>query len=266
MISNQEFSYIFSSADENDPVDKIADGTQFSVRPNHPFTMPANAFDCTAEVVSASMWNSVPNVSVGLANNKFYVYYGGALYTVEIPDGLYSVSSLNATVSKSLVNQGLPADVVAITGNQSTQSIVLSFNYVGSYADFTQTNACRVLLGFDARLAPLIPTTIVGQSEDGDEVAEFNNIERFLLKTDLVNGNIPTNQNSDQTVASVPIQSKTGDQVVYSPINPIRVDCSNLRGIGRDVATFRITDEKGEPAITNEAWSMLMVFRYKIKI
>jgi hypothetical protein len=113
-------------------------------------------------------------------------------------------------------------------------------------------------------LVPVAPTTIVSQYEDGDATAQFNNIESFLLKSDLVSGNIPTNKDSEQTIALIPIDAKTGDQVLYSPINPSRVDASNLKGHGRTYATFRLTDEKGTPAVTNEDFSLQITFRYSV--
>ena len=220
----------------------------------------------TCSAISGTVWNSVNNISASLNNNKFYFYNGGnaTLYTVTLPDGLYSVNSLNSEVNKNLINQGVSSGAVSITGNQSTQRIVLTFNILGSYVDFTQPNTCRGVLGFDARLVPLIPTTIANQSEDGDQTAKFNNIESFLLKTDLVYGDIPTNNVSDQTIAQIEITAKTNEQIVFSPINPIRVDASNLKGQGRNYATFRLTDEKGFPAQTNEDWAFLLLFRYSI--
>ena len=264
LISKKQFSMIFSSADANNPINKSADGTLFSVITDQPISFPQNSFDCTAEVVSATVWNSVNNVSVRLGNNKFYVHYGvdGTLYTVTLSDGLYSVSSLNTQISKSLVNQGLPADVINISGNQSTQKIVLSFPYIGSFADFNGINSCRVLLGFDSRNVPIVPTTVTNESHDGDSVAAFNNIESFLIKTDLINGSIPTNNISDQTIALIPISSRTGDQIIYNPLNPSRVSADNLRGLGRNAATFRLTNERNEPAATGEAYSLTIVFRY----
>jgi len=264
--SKRQFSHIFSSATENSAINKSDDGSVFSVQLDYPIAFPGDSFDCTAEVVSASVWNTVPNISIALGNNKFYIFNGGdiTLHTVTLPNGLYSVSSLNSQISKTLVNQGLPSDLVILTGNQSTQRVVLTFSAIGSYADFTGANSCRGLLGFDSRNAPLAPTTLVGQSEDGDAEARFNNIESFLIKTDLVNGNIPTNKDESQTVCLIPITSSTGDQIIFNPTNATRVDADNLRGLGRSYATFRLTDEKGRPASTGEDYSLQILFRYSV--
>jgi hypothetical protein len=268
MISKKQFAMIFSSADDNNPVNKSLDGSEFSVILDTPVSFPPDSFDCTIEVVQASVWNSVPNISITLNNNKFYVYYGGdsTLYTVTFPDGLYSLSSLNSQISKSLINQGAPGDTVILTGNQSTQSVVISFPYVGSYVDFTLPQTCRGVLGFDNRLAPLTPTTIVDQSENADSPAKFNNVEYFLLKSDIVQGSIPTNRVSSDTIALVNITSLTGNQTVYTPVNPIRVDASSLRNGGKNIVSFRLTDDKNKPANTGEPYSLTIVFRYSMMI
>ena len=265
MIPNRQFAQIFSSATANGAINKSKDGSIFSAQLDQIIQFPPDAFNMTCEVTSGTVWNSVHNVSISLNNNKFYFYNGSnaTLYTVTLPNGLYSVSSLNSEINKNLVNQGVVSGSISITGNQSTQRIVLSFNVIGSYVDFTQPNSCREILGFNTRLVPLAPTTIVRQSEDGDATAKFNNIESFLLKTDLVIGDIPTNSDSDQTIAQIEITARTNEQIVYQPINPIRVDASNLRQ-GRNYATFRLTDEKGVPAQTNEDWAFLLLFRYSI--
>jgi hypothetical protein len=247
-------------------VNKSYDGATFSVQLDETISFPQDAFNMTCEVISGTLWNSVNNIAASLNNNKFYLYHGldTTLYTVTLPDGLYSVNSLNSEINRSLVNQGVASSAVTITGNQSTQRIVISLNYIGSFVDFSLANSCRDVLGFDSRLSPTIPTTVVSEFDPGDSIAKFNNIETFLFKTDLVIGDIPTNKDSDQTVAQIEITAKPNEQIVYQPSNPIRVDASNLKGQGRNYATFRLTDEKGVPAETSEDWAFLLLFRYSI--
>jgi hypothetical protein len=160
------------------------------------------------------------------------------------------------------VNVGGPADVVSITGNASTQKIVLTFPYIGSYADFTLANNCRGILGFDSRRVPLAPTTIANESIDADNIAKFNNIENFLIKTDLVIGSIPTNRISDQTLALIPLSSRPGSQINFNPLNPSRVSAENLKGSGKNSATFRLTNEVGAPAVNGFDYSLTILFRY----
>jgi hypothetical protein len=264
MLSKKSKAYIFSSDDDTNPVNKSADGATFSVQLDNPIALPREAFDCTLEIVNARAWNTVHNISAALQNNTFYLFYNANHYVVVLQDGLYSVSSLNSQISRELVNLSLPSDVVTITGNSSTQTIDLTFNYNGSYVDFTLPNNFRVVLGFNARRVPLIPSTIFGQTENGDNVAFFNNVENYFIKGDIVNDSIPSNNDSDSILAFVPITASTGNQIYVEFLNPIQLDASNLRGIGRNYFTFRLTDQAGRPAITGESWAFTVVIRYKM--
>ena len=265
MLSKKSKAYIFSSDDDTNPVNKSADGATFSVQLDNPIALPREAFDCTLEIVNARAWNTVHNISAALQNNTIYFFYNANHYVVVLQDGLYSVSSLNSQISRELVNLSLPSDVVTITGNSSTQTIDLTFNYNGSYVDFTLPNNFRVVLGFNARRVPLIPSTIFGQTENGANVAFFNNVENYFIKEgDIVNDSIPSNNDSDSILAFVPITASTGNQIYVEFLNPIQLDASNLRGIGRNYFTFRLTDQAGRPAITGESWAFTVVIRYKM--
>jgi hypothetical protein len=264
-ISKKSFTILFSSAYNNGAIDISDDGTEFSVNLNHPIGFPNTSFDCSLQVIQATVWNSVFNITAAFQNTKIYYYHGpdSTLYTVNISPGLYSVSSLNGEISKKLINQGLPADSLSITGNESTQKTLLSFNYVGSYVDFTQTDTCRILLGFDSRFSPIAPTTIVGQSDDANNIAKFNVIESFLIKSDIITEGISTNQTSGTTIANIPITSGVNSQIVYQPLNPVSINATVLKGTIRNYISFRLTTEKGIPAPTNADYSVLIKFSYK---
>ena len=129
--------------------------------------------------------------------------------------------------------------------------------------DFTIADSVRDVLGFNARLSPPAPSTLVGQTDSSDNKAAFNNVENFLIKSDIVNSNIPTNNSFDQTIAYLPITSSPGSQITNEPINPIRIDASNLKNGGRNYMTFRLTDQGGKPADTGEAFGLTLVIRWK---
>jgi len=266
VVSDQSLPYIFSSDPRADPAFLSADGTEFDVSLYNPIQLPSNAFDCTVEVVKATIWNTVNNIAASLNNNIFSVFYSGSLRTITITDGSYSVQALNSLVSKELVNLGLPSDVVVITGDVATQRINLTFPYIGSYVDFTVPDSCYEILGFGVDVYPAAPTTVVNQNIVAPNVAAFNNIERFLIKSTIVSESIPTNQNKNQTIASIPIPpGSVGSQFTFEPRYPVKLDASDLKNPKQNI-NFRLTNELGEPAITNEAFSCELVIRYKTLI
>ena len=262
-VSKNQVAYIFSSDDENGAINKSADGSVFSVQLDEPIALPRGAFDCTLEVVSMRAWNTVPNISAALGNNKFRVVVAGTPYDITITDGQYSVSALSDFIQNKLVNEGLDRSTITLTGNFATEEVVVTFGVVGTQVDFTIPDSVRTVLGFDARLAPTAPSTVVGQTEDSDNQANFNNVENFLIKSDIVNSNIPVNNSFDQTIAYLPITSAPGSQITNEPINPIRINASTLKNGGRNFFTFRLTDQGGQPANTGESYGLTVVIRWK---
>jgi hypothetical protein len=263
LVSEKSLAYIFSSDNSTNPINKSADGTIFSVQLDHPISLPRAAYDCTLEVVSARCWNTVPNISAKLRNNNIRIITANGTRNIVIADGLYSVGSLSEYIQNALVNLGEDRLTLYITGNFSTQQSVLNFGVVGTQVDFTIPNSVRGVLGFNARLAPVAPSTIVGQTDSSDNIAQFNNIENFLIKSDIVNSSIPTNNQFDQTIAYIAIKANPGSQIISEPINPIRIDASNLKTVGRNCLTFRLTNQAGAPAETGEAYGLTIVIRWK---
>ena len=263
LISKKQLAYIFSSDEASGAINRSADGTVFSVQLDDPIALPRGAFDCTLDVVSMRAWNNVPNITAALGNNKFRVITGGSNYDVTITDGLYDTNSLNDFIQNELVNQGLDREIISLSANFATEQVIIGFGAVGVQVDFAIPDSVRTVLGFDARLSPPAPSTVVGQTDSGDKTAELNNVENFLIKSDIVNANIPVNNSFDQTIAYLPILSPPGSQITNEPINPIRIDASTLKNGGRNFFTFRLTDQTGKPADTGEAFGLTIVIRWK---
>ena len=125
MISKKQIAYIFSSDDSTNPVNKSADGSIFSVQLDDAIALPRGAFDCTLEVVSMRAWNTVPNVSAELGNNKFSLTVSGTPFDFTITDGLYSVSSLSDFIQNELVNAGLDRETITLSGNFATEQVII---------------------------------------------------------------------------------------------------------------------------------------------
>jgi hypothetical protein len=262
-------SFIVSSDPANGAKNLSADGSTFTVQLNNPIAIPQAATNCTLEVIQASIWYTTPNISAALGNNQFVVVYndlyGPVVTTITIPDGLYSRSALNNLLQLEFVNEGLPADVIELAENSSTQQTVLIFNYVDYQVDFTGPNTCREILGFDSRLVPLAPTTIVGQSEPSDNIAVFNTLNSYLISSNLIGNGIPVNDSGRNIITRVPISAKPGSQINYSPYNPIRTSARNLIGKSMNQFDVWLTDQRGQKLDTfNEYYSAVLILRYWI--
>ena len=128
---------------------------------NNPMTIPGNAIYATLEVVSAAIWNVSPTISEEIGNNHFYITSpesGVADFT--IPDGLYGVIELEAFLQQELVNLGGSADIISLTEQGSTQKLVITLGVTGNTVDFTASDTCRDVLGFDSIA---ITSTVAGK-------------------------------------------------------------------------------------------------------
>ena len=54
-ISKKSFTILFSSAYDNGAIDISDDGTEFSVNLNHPIGFPNTSFDCSLQVIQATV-------------------------------------------------------------------------------------------------------------------------------------------------------------------------------------------------------------------
>jgi hypothetical protein len=274
MLIEKQLSYIFSSNPANGARNVSADGSQFSVQLDAPIAIPAEAISATLECQSAQIWWVVPQISEQLGNNTFYLHAeyvppGRVLpadypdYTITIPDGLYSLEGLGVVVSREVVNLGLPANLVTLTGDDSTQRVIVTFNSDDpTWIDFTQPNTFREILGFDERLVPLLPQ-LSGYSELSDDPARFNQISSFLIGTDLISNGIPVNNISSGVVANVLIDVKPGSLINYTPVISVKTDASELIGKSKNFFSFRLTDQDRRTVDTNdEYYSLTVIIKY----
>ena len=275
MLIEKQLSYIFSSNPANGARNVSVDGSQFSVQLDEPISIPAEAISATLECQSSQIWWVVPQISEQLGNNTFYLHseyiptdrtLPGEYpdYTIKIPDGLYSLEGLGTAPSREFVNLGLPTNLVTITGDQSTQRVIVTFNSDDpTWIDFIQPNTFREILGFDARLVPRVHPQLNGYSELSDDPANFNQISSFLISTDLISNGIPVNNISSGVVANVLIDVKSGSLINYTPVISVKTDASELIGKSKNFFSFRLTDQDRRTVDTNdEYYSLTVIIRY----
>lgn len=259
-----EKSYFFTTSSPSADAIVSQDGSTLSVTLNSPgIEVPAAGLSATFEVESASIWNTSANISVKKNNNVFsYLIDGVQQPDIVIEDGLYSLSSLNDFISREFVNAGRVANLIQFVGDSSTQKVVATFE-PKVQADFTASNSVGSIMGFDQRLVPAVPQNTNGYSESSDNTAQFNNVNSFTIRSDLVSHGVPINATGINLLAVIPITpGSTGKQVVYSPNHPTKVDASDMRGKSKQTFSLSICDQNGDVLPQTEDWSVLIVLRY----
>jgi hypothetical protein len=264
----REFSFIFSSAEENGADNVSEDGSKFSVILSSALQVPSSAVYCYLSVTQASIWNTSPNISAAFGNNKFEFTTTNAgnpgTHNITIPDGLYSVSALNGFLSTTLVNLLLPNNLISLTGDSATGKSILTYLEAGDSTDFTITDSVREVLGFDSRISPLAPQA-AGFSDFGDNIAEFNRVNSYIIASNVISNGIPLNGGGRGIIASVPINVNPGSQISYQPQSPIAINASELIGNSKLNIDFELLDQELRPTPTaSEDWSFVVSIKYGI--
>ena len=148
--------------------------------------------------------------------------------------------------------------------DSATNNTVLTFLTAGDEVDFTINNSCREILGFDSRLAPLTPQS-AGWSEYSDNNAKFNRVNSYAIRSNIVSEGIPINNTSAGMLASIPITTTAGRQIIYTPQNATKINCDELIGQSKSNFDFSLVDQELRPTPTlGEYYSFILTFRYGI--
>ena len=119
----------------------------------------------------------------------------------------------------------------------------------------------RQILGFNNTVyGPYnnAPITVLG-----DNVASFNQVNYFLIHSDLCTKGIRFNNAYNQTISQVLIDAPPGSQIVSKPFNPSSINCQDLAGAIRNNIKMWITDDKNRRInMNNEYWSCRIVIKY----
>ena len=267
-LLTKEINIFFSSSESSGATDVSPDGSRFSVFLDNPIKIPASVVDCSLSVVQAQIWNTSPNIAQEYNNNTFSFTTSDAgnagTHTIEISDGLYSLSDLNGFISVALLNLSLPSNLITISGLPSTGQSYLTFQLVGDSVNFNTNTSVRTILGFDYGI---YTATISTKSIYSQGVAKFNRNNSYLITSDIISGGIPINSISPNVIASVPINVPPGSQINYVPFNTSEVDAMSLVGLSKSNISFTLLNQDLQSVSTqNETYSILIRIKYVIKI
>jgi hypothetical protein len=223
--------------------------------------------------VSAKVWNVSPNISSAYNNNFIYFSYAGANYDMELPDGLYGIDELNVLLKIYFSNdETLPNDLFELGENGATQKLAVEFNYSNVTIDFSRPQACIDVTGFYTTYDEenniytsdkVITSDIAGETIIAPNEANFNRVVNYYISSNLLSDGIPINNKSSGVICEVPITVRSGSLINFIPTNPLRVDCSDLIGNGKQLVSFALVDQLGRDVSTSgEDWSLALVIRY----
>jgi len=242
-----------------------SDGSRVDIGLDEPLRFSGSSVVTSVEISLASIFNSSPNISVAKNNNTLTYLIGGVVQPViTIPDGLYSITTLNAEIVRNIVNDGNPSNTLTLAGNNSTGKSIFTFA-TGVQVDMAASTV-RSVLGFDPGTYPAVPPVVDGTSVDGQNIAAFADTLDFVIKSNVVPNSIPLNNRGLNIIGIIPITAPVGNVVNYQPYNPLRVGQNQLRG--KTISDFyvQICDSAGVGLPQTEFWSVTLTFRQTVVI
>jgi len=263
---NEEISMIVSSDPDTGATNVSSDGSYFEVQLQDSLKIPKDALNVQVSVEEAVIWWTVPNIITG-KNDKIYTSGPNTSndilpFTITIPQGLYDLSALNQAIARELEIAGAKVDpepLISLSPDDATQKVELRFNYPNVSVDFTQADTFREILGFNSNIYTPVPENPIL----AENIAQFNQINYFLIHSDLVSKGIRFNNNYNQTIGQVLIDVSPGSQIVSTPFNPARIPAPELAGATRTNLRFWLTDDKDRRVNTNgEVYTARIVIRW----
>ena len=273
MMVPEEISLLVSSDPTQGATNVNKDGNAFEIQLDEAIEVPKEALNVNVSVEEATVWWVVPNIITG-ENDTFYIFGdlqagGTQLFVVQIEQGLYDLTGLNNSVQSGLEAQGArttdaggnPLPLISLAPDDATQKVLLRFNYTNVYVDFQPNNTPVEILGFDQlQYGPFAGAPI---NELAPNTAAFNQVNYFLIGSDLVQKGIRFNNRYNQVISQVLINVAPGSQIISTPFNPAKSNAQELAGAKRTNIRFRLTDDKLRPINTNsEYWTARVVIRY----
>lgn len=259
----QNITFYVSSNPANGARNLSSDGSEFEIQLNSPLHIPRDAKSVILSVPQSSIWNNSFNISVDIGNNNFTYYQAGTPKPHTIPDGQYSLASLNSAIQRFLADDGYSIDSIEFLGDVATNKLILSVA-TGFRVDFSVANAPAEILGFDPLMTPALipdaPTLVYAPY-----IAQFNRINSYLIKSNITNYGIPINANYNGLIAQVPISAPPGSLIVYAPNNPSKVAADDLVSFSKNSIQFQLLDDQQRRVDTNdEYWDFILSIDYLI--
>jgi hypothetical protein len=265
-MDEKEIEFIVDSNPNSGSINLSTPGDSFEVQLEDSFHIPENSIDLFVSVQDATIWWTVPNVITGSNDILTIIDDRGVqdIVTVTIPQGLYGLAELNNAIERYLVNNG-KAVLIQLSSDSATQKVEIIANYADITIDFTVANSINELIGFEANTYG--PSTVTGQKFLAPNVANFNTVNYFLMHSDICDRGIPFNGKYSQTIAKILIDVTPGSQITYTPFNPSKTHCKNLKNSRRLLFRYWITDDQNRSLNTNsEYWSARIKLTYKVPI
>jgi hypothetical protein len=223
----------------------------------NPFDIP----NAQVGLLEFSFTNFFINISAAIGNNKFY-YSNDSLnptkFTITIPDGSYSLSSLNDYLTQQ--QPALSGSVVfSLLPNYSTNKIAIVFTSITGYYVHFGADSPFELMGFtNGQNVPASKNNTSSYVEYAPNIAQFNNITSIKVRCDLTTDTISNGRSSSIIFQTAPIV-EVGSVQTDRAYNIAYCDLTTTRFSS---ITIQLLDQLDRPITVTEDYSITLIIRY----
>lgn len=135
---------------------------------------------CDYEIclLSFNTYNSIPNISEKLKNNRFYYFKNNEEIEIKIPTGTYEISDIAKIV------KNFEPDIEIFTNNNTLKVEILSKYQI----DFTKDNCINSLLGFSKQIIP------IDKKVQSDLIVDIMRVNSIRIKCNIASGSYENNK------------------------------------------------------------------------
>ena len=232
-MSYSEQHYLFSSDKDNGAYNISPTGNRFTINFNPPLSFDNNASRLRLELLETELYYTNPNVNS--TNNRLTITTHdingvSMIYNVVVPTGLYELTALNTAIKNILVVAGANPNLISFVSNNSKSRVVMTL--IGdTRVDFSEQFSIGYLFGFlPQAYAPIGPSSIDRKTIYGaPNSAHLNNINFFVLNSNIVNNGLMFNGSARQAIGRILITAEPSGQIVSTPIAPYSIDITSLK-------------------------------------
>ena len=252
---------------------RSADGSTFEYALEPALMVPFDA-EPTLRVLEANVFYTSPNVSAAKSNNKlkFSVITSGTVaggdlsttnHSITFPDGLYSLTDINAELADYLERKSSIADAaLSFVGHGPTQTVIADWDAeaatYGVILRFSESDSIGPLLGFAA-------TDLTYEIGEGGKhkyfrspsPANFDAVSLYLLNCSVLSGHNydASGSGGGQVSCAITPDVAPGNLIQYRPLIPLPCQAHALKGNRTSSIRFTMTDNNNEPVSLNEAYT-----------
>lgn len=237
--------------------------------------------ECSVELLSANIWYSMPNISVGTVLDYEYtkvqmaegvlVTTSGIQGSIDFPVGLYGLSSLNVVIARHLGNHAeLGRYDISFSGDESTGRVAihLRLNTHGAGLSEGEFNISKLTVMQTSSLLRSYLGYTVEQDLSiegvpdfeyiGDRAASLNTLKSILVDCQQCTGSV-LNGRSTGVLANIPLNVAPGSQVQYQPRHSAKVSSNQLSNSEVNELRISLHDQDMRPLnMGGETWEVAL--------